>query len=148
MKNIYGQVKIRLYDDKIEISTGAKNGKLTLLAIDNNYCVIKENAYTGYVHRGIGSTATPPHIHIYVVKEIHNYKQFVEISGDRLWIQETPKDQIQKFRNLIMEQYKEETYDPLSCYSPTERKQIEEHLKRQEELMKQFNDAIDKHKEQ
>lgn len=36
MKNIYGQVKIRLYDDKIEISTGAKNGKLTLLAIDNN----------------------------------------------------------------------------------------------------------------
>lgn len=47
-----------------------------------------------------------------------------------------------------MEQYKEETYDPLSCYSPRERKQIEEHLKRQEELMKQFNDAIDKHKEQ
>ena len=148
MKNIYGQVKIRLYDDKIEISTGAKNGKLTLLAIDTNYCVIKENAYTGYVHRGIGSTPTPPHIHIYIVKEIHNYKQFVEISGDRLWIQETPKDQIQKFRKLIMEQYKEETYDPLSCYSPAERKQIEEHLKRQEELMKQFNDAIDKHKEQ
>ena len=25
-----------------------------------------------------------------------------------------------------MEQYKEETYDPLSCYSPAERKQIEE----------------------
>ena len=65
-----------------------------------------------------------------------------------MWIQETPKDQIQKFRKLIMEQYKEEIYEPLSCYSPTERKQIEEHLKRQEELMKQFNDAIDKHKEQ
>ena len=31
---------------------------------------------------------------------------------------------------------------------PTERKQIEEHLKRQEEIMKQFNDAIDKYKEQ
>ena len=146
--NIYGQIKIRLYDDKIEISTGTKGGKLTLLAIDNNYCVIKENAYSGYVHRGIGSIPTPPHIHIYTIKEIHNYKEFVEISGDKLWIHETPKDQIQKFRKLIMQQYKEETYDALSCYPPAERKQIEEHLKRQEEIMKQFSDVIDKHREQ
>ena len=48
----------------------------------------------------------------------------------------------------IAKEMSEEEYDPLSCYSPAERKQIEEHLKRQEELMKQFNDAIDKHKEQ
>ena len=120
--NIYGQVKIRLYEDKIEINTGAKSGKLTLLAIDTNYCVIKENAYTGYVNRVIGSTPTPPYIHIYTIREIHNYKEFVEISGNKLWIQETPKDQIQKFRRLIMEQYKEETYDPLSCYSPNRKK--------------------------
>ena len=48
----------------------------------------------------------------------------------------------------LMEQYKEETFDPLSCYPPAERKQIEEHLKRQEEIMKQFYDALDKHEEQ
>ena len=83
MKNIYGQVKIRLYNDKIEINTGAKNGKLTLLAIDNNYCVIKENAYTGYVHRGIGSTPTPPHIHIYIVKTIYYYKHYKRFYKER-----------------------------------------------------------------
>ena len=41
----------------------------------------------------------------------------------------------------------EETYNPLARYSSAERKQIEEHLKRQEEIMKQFNEALDKHKE-
>ena len=29
------------------------------------------------------ATPTPPHIHIYVVKEIHNYKQFVEIYSNK-----------------------------------------------------------------
>ena len=75
--------------------------------------------------------------------QINVYKEFVHIDCK-------VRDEYTCIKPLKLVQYlyitqQVKEYDPLSIYSPSERKQIKEHFKRQDEIMKQFNDAIDKH---
>lgn len=136
----------RIYKDgKFEVHNGPKGGKLSILACDleNKILVLKQNAYAAYVDRVIRTQYNKPCIFICDILQINVYKEFVHIDCK-------VRDEYTCIKPLKLVQYLYNTqevkeYDPLSCYSPAERKQMEEHLKRQEEIMKQFNDAIDKH---
>jgi len=134
--------KIRLYKNGEVEFYKPKGGKLSLLALDKTHCIIKENGYSGYVHRGIGSVYTSPQFYFYEVVQINNYTEFIELHIKQIWVGESPKDFVQKFVESI--DLPEEKYDPLAKYSPAERKQIEAYLKRQDELMEDLEKRIDK----
>lgn len=128
---------------KIDVIEGAVGGKLSILAIDSAYCIIKENGYSGYVHRGVGVQYQCPQFYFYKIKNITNYEKFIEVQLEQEWSQEASREHIDSFIDLVCNRFPEQKYDPLAKYSPEERKQYEEIQKRHEEFMKAFIDRID-----
>lgn len=135
---------LRIYkeDNKIEF-IGYKGGKRTVLAIGSKYCIVKENAYSQYVNRVTGVDYQCPQVIIYECKYFKNYTKFIEVQLHPIWEQETAKDHIDSFVDLICDQVKEEQYDPLAKYSEKERKELKEIWKKQDEFMREFNKRID-----
>lgn len=137
----------RIYKDgKFETHNGPKGGKLSILACDlqNKILVLKQNAYAAYVDRVIRTQYNKPCIFICDILQINVYKEFVHIHCK-------VRDEYTCIKPLNLVQYlyvtqQVEEYDPLSIYSPEHRKQLEEIQKRNDEIMKQFQDVIDKHK--
>lgn len=137
----------RIYKDgKFEVHNGPKGGKLSILACDleNKILVLKQNAYAAYVDRVIRTQYNKPCIFICDILQINVYKEFVHIHCK-------VRDEYTCIKPLKLVQYlyitqQVEEYDPLSMYSPEQRKQLEEIQKRNDEIMKQFQDVIDKHK--
>lgn len=140
---------LRIYKEtqKLEVVQGAVGGKLTILAIDSAYCIIKENGYSGYVHRGVGVQYQCPQFYFYKVKKINNYPKFIEVQLEQEWSQESSREHIDSFIDLVCDKFPEEKYDPLAKYSSNERKQYEEIYKKQDEFMKEFERSINLHKD-
>ena len=137
----------RIYKDgKFEVHNGPKCGKLSILACDleNKILVLKQNSYATYVDRVIRTQYNKPCIFICDILQINVYKEFVHIDCK-------VRDEYTCIKPLKLVQYlyitqQVKEYDPLSCYSPEERKQLEEIQKTNDEIMKEFQDVIDKHK--
>lgn len=137
----------RIYKDgKFEVHNGPKGGKLSILACDleNKILVLKQNAYAAYVDRVIRTQYNKPCIFICDILQINVYKEFVHIDCK-------VRDEYTCIKPLKLVQYlyitqQVKEYDPLSIYSPEERKQLEEVQKTNNEIMKEFQDVIDKHK--
>lgn len=132
---------------KLDVVQGAVGGKLTILAIDSAHCIIKENGYSGYVHRGVGTQYQCPQFYFYKVKKIINYEKFIDVYLEQEWSQEAAKDHIDSFIDLVCDKFSEQEYDPLAKYSPSERKQYEEIYKKQDEFMKEFERSLNLQKD-
>lgn len=128
-------LNINLYKDgKLEV-VGLSCGKMSILAIDKDYCILKEAAYSQYVNRVSGVNYTSPQYHFYKIAKLTNYDKFINLQLDEVWVGESPKTFINDFIQFVENTYEQKKYDPLAAYPPSERKQIEEQLARQKKWM-------------